>query len=67
MSEVKFPQVTVKLTGTDSNAFALMGKVTQALRKAGVPKVEQDKFMEGAMSGDYDNLLRVCMATVNVE
>jgi hypothetical protein len=33
--DVKFPDVTVKLVGTNSNAFALMASVNAALRKAG--------------------------------
>ena len=33
--EVKFPDVTVQLVGTDGNAFAVLGKVSRALRDAG--------------------------------
>ena len=59
--------VTVKLVGTDGNAFALMGKVKQGLQKAGATKEQQKQFLDEAMSGDYDNLLRTCMEWVDVE
>lgn len=52
--------IKVRLTGKNGNAFNLMGIVTAALKKANVPKVETDKFLEEAMSGNYQNLLRVC-------
>jgi len=58
--------IEVKLTGTDGNAFALMGKVNRALQAADVPKDLRDKFQEECMSGDYDNLLRTCMKWVHV-
>lgn len=65
----KYPSVnvTVKLTGEDANAFAIMGRVIRELRRAGVPSEEIDRFRKEAMSGDYDNLLRTCMRWVNVE
>ena len=53
-----------KLVGEDGNAFAIMGRVTQALKKAGQrDKVEE--FREKAMSGDYDHLLRTCLEYVD--
>ena len=63
----KYPNVKVKLVGTNGNAFAILGKVKQELRRAKVPDVEVKKFMEEAMSGDYDNLLATCMNWVNVK
>jgi len=65
-TELKYPNVKVRLTGTDSNAFSIMGKVSQALRSAGVPKDERDAFMNEAMSGDYDHLLQTAMRWVDV-
>lgn len=62
----KFPHIKVKLVGKDGNAFAVMGFVTRAMRKAGCTKEDVDEYMNEAMSGDYDNLLRVSAATVNV-
>jgi hypothetical protein len=59
-------KTTVKLSGTDGNAFAILGKVARALREAGAPKDEIDLFNEEAMSGDYDHVLRTCMKWVDV-
>jgi hypothetical protein len=58
------PEVTVQLTGTDGNAFAIIGKVSQALRRA---KIDPAPFQAEAMSGDYDNLLMTAMRWVDVE
>ena len=65
--EVKYPDITVQLTETDGNAFAILGKVQSALRKAGVPDEERNKFFAEATTGDYDHLLQTCMRWVNVE
>lgn len=65
-SDIKYPEIRVKLVGTDGNAFALMGKVAAALRKAGVSKEEIAAFYKEATSGDYGNLLRTCSKWVDV-
>jgi hypothetical protein len=62
----KFPKVKVQLVGEDGNAFAILGKVKSAMRKANVPQAEIDKFMDEAMTGDYDHLLQTAMKWVNV-
>ena len=62
---VKYPNVTVALVGEDGNAFAILGRVSKALRRAKVPKAEIDAFMAEATSGDYYHLLATVMATVN--
>ena len=56
----------VKLVGTDGNAFAILGKVKRALKEAGFTPDELAEFQKQAMSGDYDNLLRVCMQWADV-
>lgn len=63
-----FPRydIEVQLSGTDGNAFMVMGAVTRELRKAGVSSDEIDKYREESMSGDYDNLLVTAMRWVNV-
>jgi hypothetical protein len=63
----KFPHVTVKLTGRDGNAFAIIGAVVGAMRKANVSKHDIDLYTEEAMSGDYNQLLFTTTETVNVE
>ena len=66
MNEVKFPDVHVKLVGEDGNAFAIMGRVMRALRKAGHGDAVK-AYTDAATSGDYNNLLRVTMETVSVD
>jgi len=63
----KYPDITVTLVGEDGNAFAILGRVKQALRRAGVPQEEQDAFMAEATAGDYDHLLQTVMRWVEVE
>jgi hypothetical protein len=57
---------TVKLIDTDGNAFSIIGRVKEALRKAGADKEYVDKYLKEAMFGDYDNLLCVTMDYVHV-
>lgn len=66
MSTVKFPDVTVRLTGEDGNAFAILGAVQKALRRAGHVEAAQEFYTE-ATSGDYDHLLQTAMRYVEVE
>lgn len=66
MSEIKYPEIKVQLTGTDGNAFAIMGAVQNALRKAGVAQTELDAYYLESTSGDYDNLLQTAMRWVSV-
>lgn len=58
--------VKVQLSGNDGNAFAIMGAVKSALKKAGATREELDEYLKESMSGDYDNLLRVAMKWVVV-
>lgn len=67
MSEVKYPEVKVQLVGNDGNAFAIMGAVQTALKKAGVDKDEISDYLAESMAGDYNNLLRVAMKWVVVK
>jgi hypothetical protein len=66
MSEIRYPEIKVTLTGTDGNAFAIMGAVTAALKKAGVSAEEQKLYFAESTSGDYDNLLQTAMRWVDV-
>ncbi len=58
---------TVKLIGQDGNAFSIMGRVKQALRRAGADKEYIDKYLGEATSGDYNHLLAVSMEYVDVD
>lgn len=64
---VKYPEITVKLTGKDGNAFFILGTVNRALAAAGVGKTKRDEFMAEATAGDYNKLLATAMEWVNVE
>jgi len=65
--ETIYPEVEVKLISNDGNAFAVIGAVRKAMRRA---KIDPDKIKEfetDAMSGDYNNVLRTCMKWVTVK
>ena len=64
--EIRYPDITVQLTGNDGNAFMIIGAVSRALRRHGVGKEEIDAFTKEAMSGDYNHLLATCMKWVDV-
>lgn len=57
----------VQLLGQDGNAFAIMGRVKQALKSAGADKEYINKYLSEATSGDYDHLIVVSMEYVEVE
>lgn len=63
---MKYPEIQVQLSGNDGNAYAILGAVTNALKKAGVEKAERDAFLNEATQGDYDHLLRTAMRWVEV-
>ena len=65
--EPKYPHITVKLTGRDGNAWAVLGAVNKALHENGLSKAETDAFFDEATSGDYDHLLRTVMRWVEVK
>lgn len=66
MSEVKFPDVHVQLTGEDGNAFFILGRVQSALRRAGVSDEDIKAYVDEATSGDYNHVLVTTMRTVEV-
>ncbi|MCG3205746.1 MAG: hypothetical protein KCHDKBKB_02469 [Elusimicrobia bacterium] len=63
MSDNK-PKPKFRLVGEDGNAFAILGRVSKALRQAG----QGDKVKEmtaKAMAGDYDHLLATVLEYVD--
>lgn len=62
----KHPEVTVQMAGQDGNAVAIVGRVQQALRHAGVEGAEISTFVSQALSGDYDHLLQTVIRWVEV-
>lgn len=63
----KYPEVVVKLSGNDGNAFAILGAVKKALRRANISRDDQDIFLLEATAGDYNHLLATCMEWVEVQ
>lgn len=49
------------LVGVDGNAYCVMGYTARAMKREGFSKEEVDEMYNKAESGDYNNLLRVCM------
>jgi hypothetical protein len=66
MSEPKYPNVKVQLTGENGNGFLIVSRVRSALRRASVSGDECEAFFKEALEGDYDHLLRTCMKWVDV-
>jgi hypothetical protein len=64
-AKVRYPEIEVPLLGRDGNAFAIIGAVSGALRRAGHDE-EVDAFTKEATSGDYDNLLSTVLRWVTV-
>ena len=58
--------IKVKLIGEDRNAFAILGKVSKALKKAGLKELAEE-YLEEAMKGNYDRLLQTTMNYVEIE
>jgi hypothetical protein len=63
-SQPKYPHIGVKLVGENGNAWAILARVDEALRKGGVDRTNRSAYMAWAMDGDYDHLLWVTMCTV---
>lgn len=63
----RYPNVKVRLVSEDGNAFNILGKVTRAMRVAGLTKEQRDEYMQEATRGDYDHLLQTTMKYVEVE
>lgn len=64
--EIKYPDVTVQLTGRDGNAFSIVAAVSGALRRQ-IGSEAADTFAAEALNQrSYDALLRHAMATVTV-
>ena len=61
-----YPEVEVEIIGQDGNAFAILGAVSKAMKRADIPKDKIDECMTEMRSGDYDHLLQTAMKWVNV-
>jgi hypothetical protein len=53
------------LVGVNGNAYSVMGYTARALRNEGLSDLV-DEMHQRAKSGDYDNLLCVCMEYIDM-
>ena len=64
---VRYPEVTVQLSGQDGSIFSIIGAVSGALRRAEVPPGELKEFAAEVMGTDsYDHALQAVMRWVSV-
>jgi uncharacterized protein (DUF2267 family) len=67
--KIKYPEISVQLSGESANAYAILGAVTKALKRA-LPREEAAEavaeFRAEATSGDYDHLLATAMRWVDI-
>ena len=56
-----------KLIGTDGNVFALAGKVTSALKKAGYPDKAKEFSSKLCQCGSYDEALNLMQDYVEAD
>lgn len=55
-----------RLSGSDGNVFSIMGCVTKALRRAGLPERATEFTNRAFEAGRYDEVLRLCFEYVDV-
>lgn len=60
------PKPVCKLVGTDGNVFAIIGRVREALRRAGQGERASEFVQRAFRAGSYDEVLRLCMDYVEV-
>ncbi len=61
-----YPEIKAQLIGRDGNAFAIIGTVRKAMRRAGVGAAAIEEFSAEALSGDYGDVLSTCSRWVSV-
>ena len=66
MSDVRYPNVHVQLSGEDGNAFFIISRARRALKKAKIPDDEINAFIDGCMNQPSYSALLLYMAD-NVE
>lgn len=64
--EKPVPRPRVRLVGQDGNAFAIIGSVSEALRRAGASTETIGQYRRESMSGDYANVLATAMKYCDV-
>ena len=64
---VKYPHISVQLSGEDGNSMFIIGRVRLAMRRAKVPQHAIDAFTTEALAGDYNHMLQTCMQWVDIQ
>jgi hypothetical protein len=63
---IPLTDAVVQLTGSNGNAYAVLGMVRRAILNSNHPELV-DQFFEEATEGDYEHLLTTCCRYVMVE
>jgi hypothetical protein len=66
MEQEKTDQPFVQLSGEDGNVFSIIGRVTKALRKAGMTLSEKEFTERAFKAASYDEVLRLAMEYCDV-
>jgi hypothetical protein len=66
MNKVKYPDVEVQLTGQDGNVFGIIGRVSKAIGQKHGREAKLAFQEEATQQGSYDEVLALCMRTVEV-
>lgn len=66
MSQPTYPHVTARLTDSDGNVFAIVQRVSSALKAAGEQPAAEAWREDAMASGSYDEVLQKAMALVTV-
>jgi hypothetical protein len=67
MPTPKYPQVQIQLSGQDGNIFGIIGRVTGAMKKAGLKTEAEELINEAFKCTSYDQTLKLIMSTVTVK
>ena len=62
-----FEKPAVQLTGEDGNAFAIIGRVSKALRRAGYPDKAKEWMDKATSCESYNHLLNLVFDYAEVE
>ena len=62
-----FVKPTVSLVGEDGNAFAIIGRVSKALKRAGYPDKAKEWTDKATLCESYDALLSLTFDYADVE
>tara|TARA_R110001599_G_C12051227_1_gene642183 strand:- start:45 stop:251 length:207 start_codon:yes stop_codon:yes gene_type:complete len=66
-NETNEAKPTLVLSGTDGNAFMILGKAQRVARQANWSSEKIDEVFAEATSGDYDKVLQTMMKHFEVE